>query len=110
MMMRVTAEFSCVRLYAILVASLLSIAGAARSSHAAPSNITFSQSADTVEAYDFIEVTLKVASPDARNPFTDVTVEGQFGKNTGLQRLSVTGFCDAADGSVYRIRFMPSSP
>ena len=36
-------------------------------------------SATKVEAYDFVEVSLNVASPDARNPFTDVTVQAQFG-------------------------------
>ena len=49
-------------------------------------------------------------APDAPHPFTDVVVEGQFGKAGGGSHLSVTGFCDAADGSVFRIRFMPSTP
>jgi hypothetical protein len=77
--------------------------------HAAPSNVRFTQSADSVEAYDFAEVTLNVDAPDAKNPFTDVTVEGQFGK-AGGPRIAVNGFCDSADGSVFRIRFMPSAP
>jgi hypothetical protein len=94
----------------ILAAGLLTVAGAVRPVQAAPTKITFSQSAATVEAYDFVEVTLNVASPDAKNPFTDVAVEGQFGKAGDSQRLAVAGFCDSADGTVFRIRFMPSAP
>jgi hypothetical protein len=74
---------------------------------ASPANVTFSQNATTVEAYDFVEVTLNVASPDARNPFTDVTVQAQFGKTGDRRRLSVDGFCDSADGAVFRVRLMP---
>ncbi len=97
-------------LWLILTAGLLLFMGANRGAQAAPSNITFSQSAETIEAYDFVEITLNVSSPDAKNPFTDVVVEGQFGKTGGNQQLNVSGFCDSADGSVFRIRFMPSAP
>jgi hypothetical protein len=76
----------------------------------APASITFTQSAATVEAYDFVEVTLTVASPDAKNPFTEAAVEAQFGKVGESRRLAVDGFCDSADGSVFRVRFMPSAP
>ena len=77
---------------------------------ASAANVTFSQSATTVEAYDFVEVTLNVASPDAKNPFTEVTVQAQFGKTGDGQRRSVDGFCDSTDGSVFRVRFMPPTP
>jgi hypothetical protein len=63
-----------------------------------------------VQAYDFLEVTVNVAQPDAANPFTDVTVAGNFAKAGTNERRNVEGFCDSADGSVFRIRFMPSSP
>jgi len=76
----------------------------------APREVSFSQSGGSVEAYDFVEVTVNVPGPDARNPFTDVTLRGSFGKTGGGERTSVEGFCDSADGSVFRIRFMPSSP
>jgi len=76
---------------------------------ASPADVTFSPGAVTVEAYDFVEVTLNVASPDAKNPFTDVTVEAQFGKTADSKRLTADGFCDSPDGSVFRVRFMPSS-
>ena len=62
-----------------------------------------------MEAYDFAEVRIKLDSPDARNPFTDATVAGRFGKD-GTAELAVGGFCDSTDGTIYRIRFMPMSP
>ena len=76
----------------------------------APGAINAAQSAQTVEAYDYVEVTLNVTSPDARNPFTEAVVSGQFGKVGENRRLTVDGFCDSADGSVFRIRFMPWAP
>ena len=74
---------------------------------ASPAGVTFAQGAASVEVYDFLEVTLNVASPDAKNPFTDVTVQAQFGKTGESSRLDVDGFCDSSDGTVYRVRFMP---
>src|SRR6185436_19703769 len=47
----------------------------ARSSQSMPADISFSQSAQSVEVYDFVEVTLGVSKPDAGNPFTDVTLQ-----------------------------------
>ena len=79
-------------------------------SAAVPVDVSFSPSAETIEAYDFLEVTLHESEPAAKNPFNDVTVEGRFGKAGENKPLSVEGFCDSADGTVFRIRFMPSSP
>ena len=76
----------------------------------AASNVSFSQATNTVEAYDFIEVTARVDEPDARNPFLDATLTGSFAKADGSERKTVEGFCDSPDGSVFRIRFMPASP
>jgi Protein of unknown function (DUF4038)/Domain of unknown function (DUF5060) len=76
----------------------------------APRKVSFSQPVGSVEAYEFVEVSLSVEGPDARNPFTDVTLRGSFGKADGTERRNVDGFCDSADGSLFRIRFMPSSP
>jgi len=72
-------------------------------------DVTFVQSQETVDGYDFVEVAIEVASPDAANPFTDVSVTGEFAKGGG-QKLAVEGFCDSPDGSIFRIRFMPASP
>src|SRR6516165_8905593 len=85
-----------------LVAVLVSVASAA------PRTVTFSQSADTVLTYDFIEVAIEVDGPDAPNPFTDVTISGEFGR-TGQPQVMVDGFCDSGDGRIFRIRFMPAA-
>ncbi|MEO8659329.1 MAG: DUF4038 domain-containing protein [Bryobacteraceae bacterium] len=76
----------------------------------APGALTFSQSASTVAAYDFMEVEVRVASPSAANPFTDVAVTGSFSQTGATERLTVDGFCDSSDGSLFRVRFQPSKP
>ena len=76
---------------------------------AEPGSVAFSQSASSVEAYDFIELQITVTSPDAKNPFGDASISGQFSAADAAP-ISVAGFCDSPDGSVYRIRFMPSKP
>ena len=76
----------------------------------APREVTFSQSSPSVEAYDFVEIVIQSSPPDVRNPFTEVLVTGSFGKAGPADRAIVDGFCDSADGTVYRIRFMPSQP
>src|SRR5512132_2477724 len=94
----------------ILAPALLALLlAASRSISAAPRELRLSQSAETVEAYDFVEATIQVTGADAANPFTDVTITGAFGKAGDTVRINVTGFCDSNDGSVYRIRFMPSA-
>ena len=85
-----------------LVLSATSLAGAR--------DVTFLPAAGSVEAYDFLEVTVNVSGPDARNSFTDVTLRGWFAKSGGGQRKEVEGFSDSPDGSIFRIRFMPASP
>lgn len=76
---------------------------------AAPQGVSFEQSAQQNNAYEFVEVTVKVAGPTAANPFRDVAVTGEFQRENAPPK-KVEGFCDAQDGSVYRIRFMPSEP
>ena len=73
-------------------------------------DVSFQPATPTVEAYDFAEVTVNVAAPDAVNPFTDVTLTGSFGKKGESARTAVEGFCDSPDGTVFRIRFVPTSP
>ena len=68
---------------------------------------TFAQSSSKLEAYDFLEVTARVTSPRAANPFTGATLTGTF--VSGNRKWEINGFCDSEDGSVYRIRFMPSA-
>jgi Protein of unknown function (DUF4038)/Domain of unknown function (DUF5060)/Putative collagen-binding domain of a collagenase len=88
----------------ILLSAVVSAAGCRR---VGPLNVSFSLSAPTVEAYDFVEVAANVSLPHSRNPFTDATYSGWFELADGGKRWQVEGFCDAADGSVFRIRFMP---
>ncbi|HYG34498.1 MAG TPA: DUF4038 domain-containing protein [Clostridia bacterium] len=68
--------------------------------------VEIAPSADSVKCYDFLEVVLNVPSPSAKNPFTDVIVEGSFGL-PGETPRAVDGFCDSPDGRIFRIRFMP---
>jgi hypothetical protein len=71
--------------------------------------VTFSQSSPAVEVYDYVELTVGVGSPHVGNPFTEASLTGSFGRAGSAERLQVDGFCDSADGSVFRIRFMPSA-
>jgi Protein of unknown function (DUF4038)/Domain of unknown function (DUF5060)/Putative collagen-binding domain of a collagenase len=75
-----------------------------------PREVAFSQPAASVAAYDFVEVSLQVSSPVAGNPFTDAAVTGWFGMAGAIERVKVDGFCDSSDGTLFRIRFMPSKP
>ncbi len=77
--------------------------------HGSPRDIEFTQSARNVDAYDFVEVTLNVKEPDADNPFLNAGVEGWFAGKNG-KKVHVGGFCDSGEGSIFRIRFMPTDP
>ena len=73
-----------------------------------PRSVSFSQSTKDLDAYDFVEITAQVSAPHAPNPFTDAAIRGTFETVADGKRWQVEGFCDAEDGSVYRVRFMPS--
>jgi Protein of unknown function (DUF4038)/Domain of unknown function (DUF5060)/Putative collagen-binding domain of a collagenase len=77
---------------------------------AAPGDVSFSKPANTVEAYDFIEVAATAEHPDAANPFIDASLSGTFQTIDGARSWKVDGFSDSNDGSVLRIRFMPQQP
>jgi hypothetical protein len=94
----------------LLLSACVALNGCARDRRATLSHVSFSQSDQTVKAYDFVEVTANVSSPRATNPFTDVAFSGWFESVNGQKRWKVDGFCDAEDGSVFRIRFMPPMP
>lgn len=70
-------------------------------------HVDFTQSAEQVGAFDFVEVTARVTNPTFRNPFTDATLAGDFAADDSSEHVMVAGFCDSSDGSVFRIRFMP---
>jgi hypothetical protein len=93
-------------------AVLLGVARAALPDEPGPGTevkIQSEQSRSKIDAYDFVEVTLSLNKPASGNPFTDVMVSGTF-QREGDQPVPVRGFCDAADGKTFRIRFMPSRP
>ncbi|HZP00801.1 MAG TPA: DUF5060 domain-containing protein [Terriglobia bacterium] len=75
-----------------------------------PLRVTFVQSANTIEPYDFVEVGANVSWPRVQNPFTGATLSGWFESADGSRKWRVDGFCDSEDGSVFRIRFMPPTP
>jgi hypothetical protein len=69
---------------------------------------TFHPDGTAVGVYDYLEVTIRLHEPVA-DPFRTVSVTGTFG-HADETPLAVAGFCDAQDGSVHRIRFMPVAP
>jgi hypothetical protein len=71
--------------------------------------VSFRPSAEKVDVYDFIEVGIEVRNPAKINPFTQVAVTGQFRREED-KPITVEGFCDAADGTRFKVRFMPSRP
>jgi hypothetical protein len=91
-----------------LTSLLLTIAAAPI--QGSPSRVAFSQSSKDIEAYDLVEVTAEIENPDAPNPFVDASLSGSFARSDGTDKREVSGFCDADNGGVFRIRFMPSSP
>jgi hypothetical protein len=72
--------------------------------------VVFSQSSESTECYDFVEVTMNLVKPVARNPFTEISVAGRFGQGDQGNDVNVDGFCDDSDGRIFRVRFMPSKP
>jgi hypothetical protein len=103
---------------AIILLTLFPLVGCARSSsrpggetqlHELPA-ILLSPNPASVECYDFIEFTLSVVKPEVHNPFTDVFISGRFAPAGDEIGVSAEGFCDSADGSHFRIRFMPIIP
>jgi hypothetical protein len=74
---------------------------------AAPAGVTAKPKTTAVDVFDFWELCLQVTQPDAANPFTDVEVSGEV-TPPGGSPIRVAGFCDAADGSRFGLRFMPS--
>ena len=93
----------------LLPSAMLSVLAGPVMVHAAPAGVRFVRPSESPGRYDFVEIAIQVEKPDAANPFTDVTVEGQLSRR-GSEPVHVDGFCDSADGSVFRIRFLPTSP
>jgi hypothetical protein len=90
--------------FRILLGSLIALSPAI--SLAAPASVSYSSAPSQIEAYDFVEITATVLSPDAHDPFEDATLTGTLTTEDGSHHWDVDGFCDADNGSVFRIRFM----
>ena len=90
-------------------ASLTALLVATLGIAAAAPQVDVTPSATSVACHDFIEVTLRVSGSAVRHPFAEATVTGSFQRDDE-KAVVVDGFCDAADGSVHRVRFMPSEP
>jgi hypothetical protein len=73
---------------------------------ASPRDVSFSQPAAQIDRYDFVEITATVTAPDVKNPFEEALLTGTLEAADGSHHWAVDGFCDAIDGSVFRIRFM----
>ncbi|HZP80668.1 MAG TPA: DUF4038 domain-containing protein [Chthonomonadaceae bacterium] len=69
-----------------------------------------------VDVYEYLQVTIRFGHPVA-DPFRSVQVTGiltppsrSSGTRGRSEDLTVLGFCDSQDGSVHRIRFLPTMP
>jgi hypothetical protein len=93
----------------VLAAQLGPVAAAAAVEDGALPVGQFVQSSEAVDVYDFVEVSVRLGEPPRGNPFTDVSVQGEFGQEGSIP-VRVDGFCDSQDGTLYKVRFMPSEP
>ncbi len=75
-----------------------------------PGSVAFAQSARDVDAYHFVEISAGVSAPRMLNPFTDAAIRATFRLAARAKQWQIDGFCDSEDGTVHRVRFMPSEP
>jgi Protein of unknown function (DUF4038)/Domain of unknown function (DUF5060) len=73
---------------------------------ASPTEVSFSKPVAQIARFDFVEIGATVSAPDAGNPFVEASLAGTLETAGGSHHWAVDGFCDAPDGSVFRIRFM----
>lgn len=73
---------------------------------AAPIEVKLEQVASRISRFDIVEFTLLIQKPNVTNPFTEVAVTAEVTAPHGPP-IHVDGFCDSADGSIFRVRFMP---
>jgi hypothetical protein len=65
---------------------------------------TFSIKSSSIGKFDFQEITIKTQLKSTINPFMDVIAKAKF--INGVDTIVVDGFCDAQDGSIFKIRYM----
>ena len=85
--MRTHATRTALLAAAPLAALSLLLAGAADRAHGDPMNVSFSQSARSVPAHEFVEVSISASPLQTGNPFTDVVVRGQSQREMGAPDL-----------------------
>ncbi len=76
---------------------------------AAPAQSIRLDAPSSVPAYELAEFVLHIPSPAFPNPFTEPAPTAEITPPTGPKQ-SVTGFADANDGAVFRLRYSPSQP
>jgi hypothetical protein len=74
-----------------------------------PPTVFFTPSGNDVQVYDFLEIGIKVPQLAQINPFLQVQVRGEF-QRPGEKPVTIQGFCDSKDGSLFKIRYLPSRP
>lgn len=93
---------------ALWLGAALSGAATARASSGGSGDVTFTTPADPVGVYDVWEAEVRLCEPGRGNPFSANRLRGTFVSRASGRRLSIEGFCDALDGSLYRLRFAPT--
>jgi hypothetical protein len=73
---------------------------------ASPAKISVGAVPSETAIYSMAEYTINLAKPPIGNPFTDATLVGLF-TQPGKGPIKVEGFCDEANGKVFKLRFMP---
>ncbi len=71
------------------------------------SNIRYIYPPTSIRCFDAVEWFLEAPPAREVNPFLDAQFSGVFREPDGRERV-VRGFCDSEDGSVYRLRFLPT--
>lgn len=70
--------------------------------------IQFRSSATQIEVQQFVEISVR-SRPVNSNPFQGFALRGTLMTPDG-KSLAVDGFCDSADGSLHKIRFLATQP
>lgn len=76
---------------------------------ATAAGVTFLDPKSEVPQFQTFECIAETRDLNLANPFADAAFTAEFTTPDGRAK-AVAGFCAAADGSVYRLRFLPLSP
>lgn len=70
---------------------------------------SFTLNHNSVETFDYAVVTVTMPAVKSARPAEDILITGMFISPTN-DTSRIDGFCDSSDGSIHRIRFMPTKP